>query len=78
MNAAPEQDLAILTGFLRRLLPDVEGHDAGDPPPEVMARLDTFASGNADARERTALAELLKQHPEYLRYLGRAIRGRAV
>jgi hypothetical protein len=77
MNDTAEHDLAILSGFLRRMLPEVEGHDAGDPPAEVMTRLDTFAAGQADSRERASLAELLKQHPEYLRYLGRAIRGKS-
>lgn len=75
MNA--EHDLSILTNFLRRMVPDVEGHDMGDPPEDVMPRLDAFAAGKADAKERSALAELLKQHPEYLRYLGKAIRNKA-
>lgn len=75
MNA--EHDLSILTQFLRRMVPDVEGHDMGDPPAEVMPRLDAFAAGQADAKERSALAQLLKEHPEYLRYLGKAIRNRA-
>ncbi|MCB1208697.1 MAG: hypothetical protein KDK97_05195 [Verrucomicrobiales bacterium] len=75
MNA--EHDLSILTSFLRRLSPEVEGHDAGDPPEEVAARLDNFATGGADAKERASLAELLKRHPEWLRYLGRKIRSNA-
>ncbi len=74
MNA--EHDLSILTQFLRRMAPDVEGHDLGDPPEDVTPRLDAFAAGNADAKERAALALLLKQHPEYLRYLGKAIRAK--
>jgi len=74
MNA--ENDLSILTSFLRRMMPDVEGHDMGDPPADVSARLDAFAAGGADAKERASLAQLLKKHPEYLRYLGRAIRAR--
>lgn len=77
MNHSAEHDLAILSGFLRRMLPEVEGHDAGDPPAEVVTRLNIFAAGQADSRERASLAELLKQHPEYLRYLGRAIRGKS-
>lgn len=75
MNA--EHDLSILTKFLRRMSPDAEGHDAGDPPAEVMPRLDAFAAGKADAKERASLAQLLKDHPEYLRYLGKAIRNKA-
>lgn len=75
MNA--EHDLLILTRFLRRLDPDVEGHDLGDPPEEVIPRLDAFAAGKANAQERASLAQLLKEHPEYLRYLGRAIRSKA-
>lgn len=75
MNA--EHELSILAGFLRRLSPDVEGHDLGDPPADITPRLDAFAAGQADAAERAALAALLKEHPEWLRYLGRAIRARA-
>lgn len=52
----PEHDLAILTQFLRRLSPEVEGHDAGDPPEDIAARLDHFASGSADASERALIA----------------------
>lgn len=74
MNA--EHELSILAGFLRRLSPDVEGHDLGDPPDDITPRLDAFAAGQADATERAALATLLKEHPEWLRYLGRAIRAR--
>lgn len=72
-----EPDFNILTSFLRRMLPDVEGHDAGDPPDDIRARLDVFASGRADAKERASLSQLLKEHPGYIGYLGRAIRGRA-
>jgi hypothetical protein len=73
-----EPDFNILASFLRRMMPDVEGHDAGDPPEAVCTRLDAFAAGKADAKERASLSQLLKEHPEYIGYLGRAIRGRAV
>jgi hypothetical protein len=76
MSTAP--DFNILTSFLRRMMPDVEGHDIGDPPDAIRTRLDTFAAGKADAKERASLSQLLKEHPEYIGYLGRAIRGRAV
>ena len=72
-----EHDLAILTQFLRRMAPEIEGHDAGDPPPELSARLDALAEGKADPAERAALAKALKDHPEWLRHLARAIRSRA-
>jgi len=75
MSSLP--DFNILASFLRRMMPDVEGHDAGDPPEAVRTRLDKFAAGRADARERASLAQLLKEHPEYIGYLGRAIRTRA-
>ena len=72
-----DPDFDILTSFLRRMMPDVEGHDLGDPAADICARLDRFAAGQADGKERAALSRLLKEHPEYIRYLGRAIRGRA-
>lgn len=74
MNA--EHDLSILTRFLSRLAPEIEGHDAGDPPPELAARLDAFAAGRSSAAERVALAQQLKDEPQWLRYLARAIRAR--
>jgi hypothetical protein len=73
-----DPDFNILTSFLRRMMPDVEGHDHGEPPDAIRTRLDTFAAGKADAKERASLSQLLKEHPEYIGYLGRAIRGRAV
>jgi len=72
-----EHDLAILTQFLRRMAPEIEGHDAGDPPAELAERLEAFAAGRADPAERVALAQTLKDHPEWLRFLARAIRSRA-
>jgi len=71
-----DPDFNILASFLRRMMPDVEGHAAGDPPEGIRTRLDVFAKGKADAKERASLSQLLKEHPEYIGYLGRAIRGR--
>ncbi len=71
-----DHDLAILTRFLTRLAPEIEGHDAGDPPVELATRLDAFAVGQCDAAERAALAQRLKEEPQWLRYLARAIRAR--
>jgi hypothetical protein len=71
-----DQDLLILTRFLDQFDPDVEGRAAEPPPPDVAARLDRFAAGEADASERAGLAVLLKDHPEWVRYLARAVRQR--
>lgn len=81
-DAAPhadpdDADLLILTRFLSRFDPEVEGRAAEPPPPEVAARLERFAAGQADAKERASLALLLKEHPGWVRHLGLAIRGRA-
>jgi hypothetical protein len=72
-----DQDLLILTRFLNRFDPDVEGRAAEPPPADVAARLDRFAAGEADNAERGSVAGLLKQHPEWVRYLAGAIRKRA-
>lgn len=72
-----DQDLLILTRFLNRFDPDVEGRAAEPPPADVAARLDRFAAGEADAAERGSVAGLLKEHPEWVRYLAGAIRKRA-
>lgn len=74
---AQDQDLLILTRFLARFDPEVEGRAAEPPPPDVAARLARFAAGQADAKERASLAQLLKEHPGWVRHLGLAIRGRA-
>ena len=47
------------------------------PPADVAARLDRFAAGEADAAERGSVASMLKEHPEWVRYLAGAIRKRA-
>jgi hypothetical protein len=72
-----DQDLLILTRFLNRFDPDVEGRAAEPPPADVAARLDRFAAGEADAAERGSVASMLKKHPEWVRYLAGAIRRRA-
>ena len=72
-----DSDLLILTRFLSRFEPEVEGRAAEPPPAGVAARLNRFAAGEADADERASLAVLLKEHPEWVRFLGMAIRGRA-
>ncbi len=72
-----DYDLSILARFLSRLAPEIEGRDAGDPPPELASRLDAFAAGQSNAAERAALAQQLKDEPQWLRYLARAIRAQA-
>ncbi len=72
-----EPDLDILTRFLGYFDPDVEGRAAEPPPADVAERLNRFASGDASASERSHMAGLLKEHPEWVRYLAQAIRQRA-
>lgn len=72
-----DHDLLILTRFLNHFDPDVEGRAAEPPPAEVASRLDQFATGTATAQERSTLAALLKEHPEWVRYLAQAIRKRS-
>jgi hypothetical protein len=43
-----DHDLLLLTDFLRRLDVDVEGRSAEPPPADVAARLERFASGQAN------------------------------
>jgi hypothetical protein len=70
-------DLLILTRFLRHFEPDVEGRAAEPPPADIAASLDRFAAGDIQASERREMAAMLKQHPEWVRYLATAIRRRA-
>ena len=72
-----DHDLLILTRFLNQFDPDVEGRAAEPPPAEVAGRLDRFAAGTASAEERSSVAALLKEHPEWVRYLAQAIRKRS-
>ncbi len=71
-----DQDLLTLTRFLNHFDPDVEGRAAEPPPADVAERLNRFAAGEADATERGHVAGLLKEHPEWVRYLAGAIRKR--
>lgn len=71
-----DTDFLVLSGFVQRFAPDVEGRAAEPPPPEVGEKMARLASGAASPSERTALAELLKEHPEWLPHLARAIRAR--
>ena len=72
-----DQDLLILTRFLNSFEPDVEGRAAELPPADVAERLNRFAAGEADPAERGSVASLLKEHPQWVRYLAGAIRRRA-
>lgn len=72
-----DQDLLTLTRFLNHFEPDVEGRAAEPPPADVAERLNRFAAGEADPAERSSVAGLLKEHPEWVRYLAGAIRKRA-
>lgn len=72
-----DNDLLILTEFLRRLDVDVEGRSAEPPPADIAASLERFATGQCSAKERGEVATLLRDHPEWIRHLGQMIRGRA-
>jgi len=72
-----DNDLLLLTRFLTRLDVDVEGRSAEPPPADVATRLERFASGQADAKERGDVAGLLQQHPEWIRHLATLIRQRS-
>ena len=72
-----DNDLLLLTDFLRRLDVDVEGRSAEPPPADVAARLERFASGQAGAKERGEVAGLLQEHPEWIRHLAQIIRQRS-
>lgn len=72
-----DNELLILTDFLRRLDVDVEGRSAEPPPADVAATLERFASGQADTKERGQVAVLLRDHPEWIRHLGQIIRSRS-
>ena len=71
-----DQDFLILTRYLKQFSPDVEGRATESPPPDIAARLDRFTSGGVDASERSNLALLLKDHPEWVRYLAGKIKQR--
>jgi hypothetical protein len=76
MHTMIDNDLLILTEFLRRLDVDVEGRSAAPPPADVAASLERFATGQCSAKERNDVATLLRDHPEWIRHLGSIIRDR--
>ncbi len=71
-----ESDLVVLTRFLSHFDPEVKGRATEPPPPDIASRLDRLAAGEADGPERASLAAMLKEHPEWVRHLGLAIRNR--
>ena len=76
MHTMIDNDLLILTEFLRRLDVDVEGRSAAPPPADVAASLERFDTGQSSAKERNDVATLLRDHPEWIRHLGSIIRDR--
>ena len=65
----------ILETFLANWQPDVAGRTAEEIPPELRERLRVFAQARLGGQDRAELAELLKQHPEWVRVLASQIKA---
>lgn len=68
------RDFAIIAEFLDRNGPEVLGRAVAAPPDALIDRLTRFARGEVSQEERTALCEILQNHPEYLRTLASQVR----
>ena len=74
MNNMPN-NFEILTGFLARFGDEVEGRESSPLPPEVAARLKSFARGQLAESEQTELIAQLEEHPEWVASLAAEVRA---
>ena len=68
-------DIQTLLEFLDRFGPEVAGR--GEPPApqsEVTLKLERFARGECTPDERAEVCELLRRHPDWLRWLGERVK----
>ena len=61
-------DIGVLFAFLGKFGPDAAGHETGHPQVEV-ALLERFSEGKCNARERQNVCDMLRLHPDWLRWL---------
>ncbi len=64
--AVTPNSFEILSGFLSRFGEEVEGRESPVPPPEVSARLRSFARGQLPASEQVELMRHLHEHPDWV------------
>ncbi|HEX8294677.1 MAG TPA: hypothetical protein VF593_00115 [Chthoniobacteraceae bacterium] len=70
-------DFKILIDFLDQMGAEVSGHEFSQPTNEAATRLLKFAKGGCDADERREVCEMLRVHPQWLRWIaGRIIMAR--
>ena len=67
----PEPDHDILRRFIAHFDPDAESQ-VKEPPREIAELLKRYARGLAGAAESGRATALLKEHPEWLRFVSRA------
>jgi hypothetical protein len=65
-------EFEILSRFLDRYGPDVEGRLQEEPAPEVKQKLDAFARGVLPAKERNRLIDQLRDQPALVAELAEA------
>ena len=62
-------DFQTLIEFLDRCGPEVAGRGLPTPQTEEATKLQRFATGQCDERERAEVCEMLRLHPAWLRWL---------
>ena len=62
-------DFQTLIDFLDRCGPEVTGHALPAPQTEEAAKLQRFATGGCNERERAEVCDMLRLHPAWLRWL---------
>ena len=68
-------DIKTLLEFLDRFAPEASGR--GEPPApqgDVTVKLERFARGDCSPAERAEVCEMLRSHPEWLRWLAERVK----
>jgi hypothetical protein len=65
----------ILTRFLDRFGPEVEGRALDDPPDDVKRKLRALARGELTEAEREEMVQLLRDNPRWTSFLAEEVKS---
>lgn len=68
-------EFKILAEFLERFAPEVVGHCADEPPPEMRERLDRFIAGQCNEAEIEAVCVVLRTRPEWTNWVSGRVKS---
>ncbi len=71
-----ENEFALLCQFLEEMSPEVTGHNSRPVTPEQHEKINRFAAGSLNAKERESLLPTLIENEQALHDLVQAIKSR--